>query len=114
RPAPRTGVFAGQQAGGDEPFEPIGEDVGGDALIRPGEQLAEVAPVAEHHVTQHEQAPAVAERLDRGIDRTPRTCRFLQFTPHLELVAIYHWHPYGDLTGCKAQADAEAFMDDTE
>ncbi|MGC4954622.1 DMT family transporter [Actinomadura citrea] len=37
------------------------------------EQLPEVAPVPEHHVPQHEQTPAVTERLDRGIDRTTRT-----------------------------------------
>ena len=48
-------VRAPQQAVGDQAPQPVGEDVRGDALLGAGQQLAEVVPVAEHHVAQHHQ-----------------------------------------------------------
>jgi hypothetical protein len=60
---------------GDDPLreqhpQPIGEDIGGNALLRP-QQLAVVPLVAEHHVANDQQAPLVAHHLEREIDRAP-------------------------------------------
>jgi hypothetical protein len=82
-PASGTGVLAGQQARADQPLQPVGEDVGGDLFLGTGQQLAEVPLAAEHHVAQHEQAPAVAERLDRGVDRAARPRWLRHLAPHL-------------------------------
>jgi hypothetical protein len=38
-------------------IEAAGEDVGGDALLGAGDQLAEMATVAAHDVAQHERRP---------------------------------------------------------
>jgi hypothetical protein len=58
-PLSGAGVVAGEQPGVGEPPEAVGKDVGGDLLLRAGEQLAEVAAVAEHHVPQHPRLPVV-------------------------------------------------------
>ena len=55
-----------------EPLQPVGQDVGGDALLGLGEQLAEMPAVAEDHVADDEQAPFVAHHLQREIDRAAR------------------------------------------
>jgi hypothetical protein len=64
RPLPTAGGLAGQQPGRHELLEAAREDVGGDALLGAGDELAEVAAVAEHDVAQHEDCPRVAEHLD--------------------------------------------------
>src|SRR6202022_563403 len=64
------------------PLQPVGQDVGGDPLLGACQQLPEVAAMAEHHVPQHEQAPAVTERLDRGVDRATRPRWLRQLAPH--------------------------------
>src|SRR5215831_7134332 len=43
------------------------------ALLRPGQQLAEVTAVAEHQVADDDQAPAIPQRLESQIDRAART-----------------------------------------
>jgi dihydrofolate reductase len=42
RPLPTANVVACEEPGGHQLFEPAGEDVGGDALLGAGDQLAEV------------------------------------------------------------------------
>ena len=49
-------------------LHPVGEDVGGDALLRLAQQLAEMPAVAEHHVADNDQAPAIAEDFEAQID----------------------------------------------
>ena len=44
---------AGDEALVGEAAEAVGEDVRGDSLVGVGQQLAEVAAVAEHHVADH-------------------------------------------------------------
>ena len=66
-------IVADEDACGDESLQPVGEDVRGDPLEGPGEQLTEVAAVPEDDVTQHEHRPVVAERLDRDVDGTSGT-----------------------------------------
>jgi hypothetical protein len=61
---------------GDDPLrekhpQPVGEDIGGNALLRP-QQLAVVPFVAKHHVANDQQAPFVADYLEREVDRAPR------------------------------------------
>jgi hypothetical protein len=70
---PTTSVVAGEQPGRHEPLEAAGEDVGCDALLAAGEQLAEVAAVAEHDVAQHEHRPWVAQHFDGGVDGASRS-----------------------------------------
>ena len=73
---PVRGVVASrQQSRFDEALQPVGEDVGRDPLLRMREQLAKMPARAEHDVADHDQAPAVAERLQRQIDRTARPLR---------------------------------------
>ena len=43
--------------------EPVGQNVRGYPLLRPGHQLAEVTAVAEHQVADDDQAPAIPQRL---------------------------------------------------
>jgi hypothetical protein len=52
---------ARQQAGCSEALQAVGEDVRGDALLALREQFAIAAPVADHDVTDDDQAPAIAE-----------------------------------------------------
>src|SRR6185503_8626315 len=56
----------------DEAFQPVGQDVGGDAFLRLGQQLAEMPAVAEDHVANDEQAPFVTHHFQREVDRTAR------------------------------------------
>src|SRR5579862_7928390 len=69
---------AGDQASRGQPPKAVRQDVGGDALFRVRQQLAEVSPVAEHQVADDDQAPAVAEQLERQVDRTPGPVRVAQ------------------------------------
>src|SRR5262245_25022764 len=39
------------------PHQPVGQNVRGYLLLRPGQQLAEVTAVAEHQVADDDQAP---------------------------------------------------------
>jgi len=48
------------------------EDVGGDPLLRSVQQFAEVPSTAEDHVAEDEQAPLVAEDLERQVDGDTR------------------------------------------
>src|SRR5262249_10504661 len=50
----------------------IGQDIGGDALLGFRQQLAKMPAVAEHHVADDEQAPFVAQHLQREGDRATR------------------------------------------
>src|SRR5919112_1175313 len=69
-------LLSGEQARRGEPLEwTTAEDVGRDPLLRAMEQLAEVAPVAEDHVAQHEHRQRVAEHPDGGVDRASRPRR---------------------------------------
>jgi hypothetical protein len=86
---PGTRVGAGRQSGADEPLESVGEDVGRDALLGAGEQFAEVAAITEHHVAEHEQAPAIAERLDGHVDGASRTWVLAYMPLRPKLVAVY-------------------------
>src|SRR6202041_186847 len=51
-PSSAAGVVAGEQSALDQAPQPVGEDVGGNALLGLGLQLTEVASIAEHHITQ--------------------------------------------------------------
>ena len=58
---------------GDDPLreqhpKPIGEDIGGNALLR-SQQFAVVPFVAEHHIANDQEAPLVAHHLKREVDR---------------------------------------------
>src|SRR3546814_21193017 len=65
-------VGAGEEAVPREPFQTVGEDVGGDTFLGSIQQLAEMAAVAEHHVAENDEAPAIAEHFQGKIDRTSR------------------------------------------
>src|SRR4051812_11881054 len=77
-------VLTGQQPLTHEPLQAIGEDVGGNSLLRKGEQLPEVPAIPEHDVANDDHAPAIPStskvRLighpDRGV---------------VILVALYKW-----------------------
>src|SRR6185436_16074363 len=62
-------VLAGDDLFVEQGLQPVGENVGGDAFLRFGQELAKMPPVAEHHVADDEQAPFVAEHFQREIDR---------------------------------------------
>jgi hypothetical protein len=85
----------------DEAAQAVGEDVRGDAFLRFGQQFAEMAAVAEHHVAQHDQAPAVTENFEGKIDRAAGAAcvshRVLQ-----KLIALYNRFCYSS-TSCKSQ-----------
>jgi len=49
---------------GDEPFQPVGEDVGRNPFLR-FEELGE-PPLPPHQVSDDEQRPAVAEDIERA------------------------------------------------
>src|SRR5215211_4035917 len=71
-------VGPGQQPGGDQPLEPVGENIGGDSLLRATKQLAVTPAIAEHHVANDDQTPAVTEHLKRQIYWAARSMRILQ------------------------------------
>src|SRR5215813_15072738 len=52
--------------------QPVGQNVRGYPLLRPGQQLAEVTAVAEHQVADDDQAPAIPQRLESQINRAAR------------------------------------------
>jgi glutathione S-transferase len=58
---------AAEQAGGGKAFKAISEDVGGDALFAFAMELAVGAAVAEHNVTNDDEAPWIAEHFERQI-----------------------------------------------
>jgi hypothetical protein len=64
-----------QQLGRPQTLEPIGEDVRRDPLLAVLEQRAVGAPVPEHHVADDDQAPTIAELLERQVDRAARSPR---------------------------------------
>src|SRR3546814_4208123 len=68
-PAPR------EQPGFDQPLQTVGENIGSDPLVRTVEQLAIMAPVAEHYVPDDDQAPAITQDLQRQVDRATGTVR---------------------------------------
>jgi hypothetical protein len=78
RPLAGSRVLTSEQSRLDESLESVGENIGGDTLDRVGLQLSEVAAVSEDDVAEDEQAPAIAEHLDGGVDWTlrPRLIRF--------------------------------------
>src|SRR5215204_4399470 len=84
----------------------VGQDVGGDALLRT-QELAEVALAAEHHVAEDQQTPFVAEHLQREVDRAPRAVivafhpRSPETVPKIADAKLYQ-SPYA-VTGCKRQ-----------
>src|SRR5919201_3911652 len=57
-----------EHSGVGQSFEAVGEDVGGDALFGAGQEFAVVAPVDKDDVAQHDEAPAITEDLDGGVD----------------------------------------------
>nr|CAI0340684.1 hypothetical protein SHINE37_44552 [Rhizobiaceae bacterium] len=86
----------------DEAAQPVRQDVGGDAFLRFRQEFAEMAAIAEHHVAQHDQAPAVAEDFERQVDRAAGAVgvfhRILQNCLHItigfaihQLVAVRNW-----------------------
>src|ERR671915_220996 len=85
----------------------VGQDVGGDALLRT-QELAEVALAAEHHVAEDQQTPFVAEHLQREVDRAPRAVivafhpQSPETVPKIAVAKLYQ-SPYAE-TGCKRQA----------
>src|SRR5262249_10503675 len=54
------------------PHQPVGQNVRGYPLLRPGQQLAEVTAVAEHQVADDDQAPTLPQRLDSQVDLAAR------------------------------------------
>jgi len=65
-------VATGYQSGFLQARQPVGQNVRGYPLLRPGQQLAEVTAVAEHQVADDDQAPAILQRLESQIDRAAR------------------------------------------
>jgi hypothetical protein len=55
---------------GFEATKTVGKDISGGALVGVKEFLKR-ARAAEHHVSDDEQRPAIAEHFDRGVQRTP-------------------------------------------
>ena len=100
---------------GDDPlieqlFQPIGENVGGDAFLQDFvAQFAKMPPVAEHHVADDEQAPSVAEHFQREIDGAAERPVSVMVVSRRgrgaleKLLAILHWLSQ-DTTGCKLQS----------
>jgi hypothetical protein len=50
--------------------QPVGENVGGDPFLREPEQISIVPAIAEHDVSDDDQAPVVSQHLERQIDWT--------------------------------------------
>ena len=67
-----------QRLSREEARQPVGQNVRGYPLLRPGQQLAEVTAVAEHQVADDDQAPAIPQRLESQIDRAARREAFMR------------------------------------
>lgn len=90
-------VATGYQSGFLQAPQPVGQNVRGYPLLRPGQQLAEVTAVAEHQVADNDQAPAIpsASRVrligqpERGaFMRGPKSnCEYKISRPSLQPVA---------------------------
>jgi hypothetical protein len=63
--------FGGDDPGGNQLAEAVGEDIGGDALVA-NHELFVAAKATEHHVADDEQRPAVAQHFDRSVQRATR------------------------------------------
>jgi hypothetical protein len=75
----------------DERPEPVSEDVGGDALFRPRQEVTEVSPVAKDDVANDQQTPFVADHFQRQIDRASRPwSRMHSPLPREKPVALSH------------------------
>jgi hypothetical protein len=80
----------GDDAVGFEAAKAVGEDVGGGAFVGV-EEFLKGAGTAEHHVSDDEQGPAIAEHFDRGVQRTPRAAfRGRVRFGHVEKVSRFH------------------------
>src|SRR5580700_1399420 len=53
----------------DQHFQTAGEDIGGDTLVRLQQNFAKMTPSAEDHVANDQQAPLIADDLEREVDR---------------------------------------------
>src|SRR5512145_3984 len=71
-------VATGYQSGFLQARQPVGQNVRGYPLLRPGQQLAEVTAVAEHQVADDDQAPAIPQRLESRIDRAAERGAFMR------------------------------------
>ena len=65
-----SGIFRrAEQTCLDEVSQPRGKSVGGNLLLRTLQQHAEVAPIGEHYVAQHNKAPPITEQLGGQVNR---------------------------------------------
>jgi hypothetical protein len=79
----------GEEAGLGQLLQPVGQDVGRDAFDRVVEQVAVMPPVAEHDVADDDEAPAIAQHLERQVDRASGAGRLVHGEgPSAKLVAI--------------------------
>jgi hypothetical protein len=91
-----------------QPFQAIGQDVGGDPFVGKSQELSIVAPVSEHHIADDDQAPAVAQHLEREVDRAARPLCGARFHKKTRLQEKRLRHAYGFtilISGCIMQAD---------
>jgi hypothetical protein len=79
--------FAGDDAGGFELLQTVGKYVGGDAFAGALE-FAKGLVAADHHVSNEEQGPAVAEDIERDAYRASRAAFRAGFAGHGSMVAI--------------------------
>src|SRR5713226_1498560 len=98
----------------EQRLQPIGEDVGGNAFLGFGQELAKMPTIAEHHVADDQEAPFVADHFEREIDRAARAlclvhkrCPNMRRKRHEEPLAISHQLSQNK-TSCKTQSVKEA------
>lgn len=64
-----------EQAIGHQPFQTVRQDVGGNPFLGQIEELSIMTPIAEHHIANDDQAPAIAKYLEREVDGAARPLR---------------------------------------
>ena len=68
----RDVIAAADQSGVEQALEAASQNVRCDAFLGFAKQFAEVAAVAEHQIADDEEAPVVAQHLQRKIDWASR------------------------------------------
>src|SRR5579883_258405 len=86
--------------------QPVRQNVRGDALGRLQELV--IAPVAsQHHVPNNQQRPAVAENLDRRVQRTPRPSLNAWLLP-LHSLPLFHYNLHFTSNRCRLSSSRNA------
>ncbi|HEY6851068.1 MAG TPA: hypothetical protein VI320_33260 [Terracidiphilus sp.] len=72
-----------------QPVQSVCQDIRRDSFFGELEQISIVATITEHDVPNDDQAPAVAENLERQIDRATRA----NFASRLDFLHDFHHLP---------------------